>query len=69
MSRSISSVKSGSSILRAFIENNDGTFLHEFFVSDCLFVGDLFVCVRVCVQRFVTSGTSVIGAVSPQAFS
>lgn len=49
MSRSISSLwKWKLDFTYALMENNHGTFLREFFVSDCLFVGDLFVCVRVC---------------------
>lgn len=53
-----------------FIVNNNCIFLH---VSGCLFVCDLCLllcmCGDVCSASAVTSGTSVIGVVSPQAFS
>lgn len=54
-----------------FFQNNTGIFLHEFECQVvCLCVIYVFcVCIDVCSALALTSGTSVIGVVSPQAFS
>lgn len=53
------------------VENNSGISLQEFECQVvCLCVIYVCVCVRMCaVLSALTSGTSVIGVVSPQAFS
>lgn len=53
-----------------FILNNNGLFLHVFECQVvCWCVIYVCVCAYVCSALAVTSGTSVIGVVSPQAFS